>query len=297
MTHEEHVLRHWPNGVEGVDYVECRLCYYAGVKITQHVKAAHGIERDEYIEAYGPVQAEVTRQRYREVGRQNGNWIGRANERGDDLTEYKRYMGERVRESIMSNDAERKRRSDLAKRVLATWAQSEEGRRSSSETAKRTSSRPDIRETRGIALVQTRKGSQFENAVLEALRALFPNVTWKRNHILTSNDRRRFVSISGRRQIDIIGSNGVMIEVDGHQHFNETMFSAKGDHPLYSSSVKDNEIDDYVTVNGLTLIRIAYDQYSYRKRELSQECKNELIRLMMDIRPGIHRIGDAYVKA
>ena len=44
-THEQHIKDCWPNGVENVDYVECKLCKFAGLKITMHVKKEHNIGR------------------------------------------------------------------------------------------------------------------------------------------------------------------------------------------------------------------------------------------------------------
>lgn len=70
----------------------------------------------------------------------SGNWITRANERGEDLTEYKQKMGKAVSESILANPEECERRSKLMGQINKTPLMIEKCRQAAIET----SSRQDI---------------------------------------------------------------------------------------------------------------------------------------------------------
>jgi hypothetical protein len=43
----------WSSLVEGIDYVECKLCKYVAILLSRHVKNIHNITSKEYKNAYG----------------------------------------------------------------------------------------------------------------------------------------------------------------------------------------------------------------------------------------------------
>ena len=92
-THEQHIKDCWPNGIENVDYVECKLCKFAGLKITMHVKKEHNIDRIEYEKKYGSLKCSKSLEKIKVAGKNNGDWINRKKEAGEDLSEYKSKMG------------------------------------------------------------------------------------------------------------------------------------------------------------------------------------------------------------
>lgn len=144
------------HGTENVDYVRCKICGFAATTLSKHLSSVHGTSKEEYVRQFpgAPITCENSAKKFKARG-VNADWIRRAKERGDDLSEYKKKMGAAVREAIMANPKERARRSELAKTTITAWATSDEGRRTASETAKKTSARPEIIEQRTKRLVDS----------------------------------------------------------------------------------------------------------------------------------------------
>lgn len=145
-----------PTGKENIDYVRCEICHTYGKTLRMHLTTVHHISKEEYVRQFpgAPITCENSAKKFKARG-VNADWIRRAKERGDDLSEYKKKMGAAVREAIMANPKERARRSELAKTTIIAWATSDEGRRTASETAKKTSARPEIIEQRTKRLVDS----------------------------------------------------------------------------------------------------------------------------------------------
>ena len=52
VSYEEHLKICFPDGILNIDYVECKLCKFAGKKITQHVKNVHHLTKEQYSKKY-----------------------------------------------------------------------------------------------------------------------------------------------------------------------------------------------------------------------------------------------------
>lgn len=303
-THEQHIADCWPGGVEGIDYVECKLCKFAALKITQHVKTKHNLTKEEYEEKYGVVKCESTTKKYSTSGSQNGGWISRKKEQGEDLSGYFAKMGAAVSRSIMSDPKERNRRAQ----IMGSLNKTSEARERSTITAKKTSTRPEILEQRTIVLREWRKNNfeEFYETCFKAminspikvskpekvLRAFLPP-GFSYGYIIKS-ERLKHINKSCRKQVDFADPNrNIYIEVDGHHHFmvkfNETPET------LELIKEKDRILDSLIVERGGTLIRISYDQFSYKNGGyFSEPCLRRLYDILQDPQPGVHRIGEAY---
>ena len=93
-----------------------------------------------------------------ETAKINGDWISRAKERGEDLTEYFEKLSCKISEGIMKSDSAREARRQNLSRLNKT----QEFRERSSETAKKTSSRKDIQDKRSKQLAKWRENNPEE---------------------------------------------------------------------------------------------------------------------------------------
>jgi hypothetical protein len=84
---------------------------------------------------------------------------------------------------------------------------------------------------------------------------------------------------------------GCIIEFDGMHHFRPI----RGEEVLRDTQRRDRELEDAVLRQDLTLIRVSYDQHSYKSGgSFSEECMNQLFGILRDLRPGVFKIGSAY---
>lgn len=247
----------------------------------QHVLNEHGFERAEYERCYGPAVSSVTHAKYSAFNKINGNWIGRANAAGRDLTDYRIKMGDAVRASVMSNFEERTRRS----RQMAINNKTPEARTKSSVTAKITSARPDIIEARTKRLQNSYKPSKPERF----LEDLLVPVGFKRNYLISDTF---FSKPSHRRQVDFIDHNRkIMIEFDGAQHFHESWKRM----PLTLIQQNDRELDEWAINHGYVLIRVGYSQYKSRDNMLLRNCIHQLFELFESADHGkVYYLGEEY---
>lgn len=284
--------------------MECRLCKFAALKITQHVRTKHNITKEEYETNHGPVKCTSTLEAYSRVNKHNGDWINRKKEQGVDLTDYVKKMGVAVSRSIMSNPDERARRAANMISINKT----DEARQKSSITAKTTSARPEIIEKRTMVLRKWRNENWetfYEKCIKKlnfseyrmsnpeiCLRNVLSqvdgyNFTWSQ---LVKSDT--FDNKSKRKQVDFGDKKlRVYVEFDGIHHFK--CFKIRED--FEKGRRNDIALDEHVEKHGWTLIRISYDQYD-PKCELSfkKTCLQRLHHILQNPTPGVHRIGDAY---
>lgn len=307
VTYEQHIELCWPNSEPDVDYVECKLCKFAGCKITQHVKKVHGMGKDEYTAAHGPVIAGSSSQRYRST--KNYDWINKAKNSGDDLAVYRQKMSASVRESIMSDPDERTRRSKL----LGKLNKRDDFKERASRVAKITSTRPDILEARTRALSAWRAehfDEFYEKCIVpfvfsdktkqtrpeKVLRVILGKINGYEFRYAQTLKSIRFATfnVSQRKQLDFGDKKlGVYIEFDGIHHFKQShRMSAEQFADVQS---KDEILDDLIVERGLTLIRISYDQFLCKQGGIFlQDCLSRLHELLRNPTPGVHRIGDVY---
>lgn len=306
-SYSEHLKRCFSNCERDADYIECVLCEFVGVKITQHVKLVHGLSKEEYIEKYGSVICSASQKSYGATG--NFDWVKRARERGEDLSEYFASTGEAKSKGILASskaiEARRKNMSELNKRP--------ERRKRSSEVAKLTSSRPEILAERTQNLKNWRDNNFEEfyekcvtpmigaspmnsgvirqtkpEKVLHELLKNYPSYDFKYAQCIKSNS---FQTLSKRKQVDFGDKKSkVYLEFDGIYHFKKFA----NEKILEKAVISDAALDEQIVVRGWTLIRISYDQFN--GKVFNESCVNQLTEILTNPKPGVFKIGDAYKK-
>ena len=297
----------WPNGVADEDFIECKLCKFAGMKITQHVKNIHGMTKEDYIRLHGKVIAPASSKNYKKSG--NWDWINREKANGNDLSEYRMTMSKSVSEAIIANPEERKRRAVL----LGKLNKRDDFRKRSSDAAKITSARPEILEARTKRLQEWQK----QNPDIFFEKCIVPFVTWTTKgpkftkpelllrQILTEfsefsfnygqiikSEKLLVTNKSGRKQVDFGDlKKGVYIEFDGKHHF-EAIFQTPEE--FQRTQLKDKILDEIIIERNLMLIRISYDQY-HPKNGFSDDCISQLVNSLANIQCSVVKIGKQYV--
>lgn len=308
-THAQHIVDCLSKYVEGVDYVQCRLCDFISSRLAQHVEIEHGMTKDEYIARFScALMPSKVRDKYSACNKHNGNWISRRKATGDDLAEYRTKMGAAVSDSIMSDPVERKRRSELSSRILTPIARSDAGRERSRIAAIRTSAHPEIQAARAANLRRWRAEhfedfyekclskmhacwhSKPERLLFELLHGL-DGFTFKHNQVVKSDD---FENVSKRKQCDIADkAKRLYIEFDGILHFEPR----RGQKCFVRGQRSDALFDAHIVKHGWTLIRIGYDQFKYSKHDggyFMKPCLEALFKLITDPIPGVHFLGSVY---
>lgn len=288
--------------IEGIDYVKCFICGISQKSLARHVKQVHGMNPKEYSKNH-KIICDKSHEKYKNQNSiNNSGWLLKANDMGCDLTDYKANLSKGVREFISNNPEDLKRRAD----VMAKVNKSDVMRKKVSETAIKTSARKDIQEKRAAQLKKWRDENReefFEKCINKLLNIyhskpeleLFEivkqnkNFNFKLNQTVKSED---FISKSKRKQVDIGDKNKrVYIEYDGALHFIKSKIT---NHELISK--KDYLLDKHIEKHNWTLIRVSYDQYSYRKSDygFKKECLDKINEILEKKIPGVYKIGDAY---
>jgi hypothetical protein len=132
--------------------------------------------------------------------------------------------------------------------------------------------------------------SKPEKELSKTLLEEFPLFKFKNNQFLYSAEYFTLTKLN-RKQVDIISDQKTLvIEYDGKYHFNAwnkdiTELARKKD-VIFSSYCLDKKI---------TLIRIAYDAYSYRVgKGFSQSTLDKTKELIDNPIPGVHFIGKSW---
>lgn len=270
--------------------------------LSKHLTQTHGVSKETYVMQFpdAKLTSDASSVRFKNRG-QNFAWLKRAKERGDDLTEYKAKMGAAVSAAILANPKERARRSAQ----MTANNKTEAARQLSRNTAKRTSARPEIMAARAerLARWRTENFDVFYEKCVKAMHStwhskpelVLANVVMSIDAGFKQNQRLHDVCItskSRRKQVDLANwDTNVIIEFDGKYHFQPI----KGDETLNNTRVRDHELDEAVVKQEMTLIRISYDQFSYKDGgKFSDECLKQLFEHLRDPKPGVHRIGEAY---
>lgn len=288
--------------------MQCALCGYPARSLARHLRREHKIEPDVYADKHGPYITDAAKSKYSAAAKagDNWDWIRRAKARGDDLSEYKAKMGKAVSAAIMADPNERARRSRLMSVLNADPEFRLVTDRASSIAAKRTSQRSDIIAQRTAQLQRWRDKnpdkfyekctkvmidkwtSKPEHALFITLSSIFPFL--KKYQRVYS---KRFESVkSKRRALDIANKQHLIaIEFDGKIHF-EQLFEGQD---LNKIRTKDHELNTTLPQLGWILIRVSYDQYSYKAGEgFNDECIRRVVQLIEQGKPGCYKIGDAY---
>lgn len=288
------------NGIEGHDFVRCKLCNLASKSITAHVKREHNVSKNEYIEKYGSIKCTSSTENYSSANKVNSQWIERAKAEGRDLTEYKEKMAKAVSAAIISNPVERARRA----KQLSDLNKTTKARKRSSETAKITSRRRDVVEQRTLNLANWRAKNPlefYEKCTSAAHRAgystsvpeitlynivygLFPDAGFEHSTLYNSE---ALINKSGRAQLDIISRNlKVAVEFDGIFHFKQ-IFKLE----QYQRQIeRDRNINDVLPNEGWCLIRVSYECWDGSR--FKGQTVGQLYDIISDAQSGVHFIGE-----
>jgi len=287
---------------DGVDFVVCKLCGWHALQLTSHLRGVHNRDSKKYNKQYGPVICENSKQNHCSAAKDAGNWLAKAKKRGDDLSEYKVKMSKAVSEAIMSNPEDRKRRAQ----VMSNVNRSDVMRKKASETAKRTSARKDVQENRAAQLKKWRDNNpeDFYNKCIAKMISswqskpeieLFTKISIRSDYCFKRNQRvksKTFISKTKIKQIDFADrKKRVYVEFDGILHFVEQRINQ-----LKLIQQKDRLLDEHIIKHQWMLIRVSYDQFSYRKSDygFNKDCLDKVFSILDNPTPGVHYIGKAY---
>lgn len=231
--------------------------------------------------------------------------LERALNAGITKEEFYKKISVGVKLSIETNPDERIRR---AKNRINT-NKSSFMRNLASKTAKETSSRPEILQKRTDILQQWRDNNPeifYEKCISKMLSGWqskpekilyeicksFSGFSFKRNQTVKSNS---FINKSKRKQVDIVDKEKrIYIEYDGPLHFKETSLKIS----LAEIQLKDKLLNEHILENNWTLIRISYDQFSYKAQgHFIDSCLDSLKKILSSSVPGLYFIGNMYVKS
>lgn len=273
------------------------------MRIAGHVKNVHKFEKNEYERLYGKTNCVATIKRYSNCNKKNGDWITRKKADGVDLSDYKSKMSKSVSNAIMSNPDERKRRSIL----LGKLNQTDVAKKRSSDSAIRTSARPEILEARSKKLAEWRLREPekfYENCIskLIAFKTSKPE-KWLRDWVQNEFIEYEFkgnqqlkascfvLNKTKRRQIDIMSkSHKIIIEVDGILHFR----NIESWNQLELCRKKDQELNDGAFNMGYVVIRVGYDTWEVGTGEVKKEYCDLIKKIIIDAKPGVYKLGKVY---
>jgi len=300
------------NKIEGIDYIKCELCNYHGKSLKTHLTKVHkSVESLEYEKQYGKLICEVSSRAYADGVRSHESWVAVARREGKDLSEYWNDISRGVINAIRNNPEEIQRRSKHMTELNDKQQSDPKFQKIVSDTARKTSVRPEILEARSKKLAQWRKDNpdDFYEKCIKKMIATFQSkpekklfefvnsidgFSFKRNQFIHSE----IISTkSKKKQIDMGDKkNRFYIEFDGILHFEPK----RGYDLLKIIQKKDGEIEQHISNHNWTLIRVSYDQYidknKIEKSYFKQECLDRIIEILNNKTPGIYKIGEAYGK-
>lgn len=267
------------------------------------MKSVHNISNQDYIKDYGPIVAPGTVIRYSAVAKSNGNWISRAKENGDDLSEYKEKLSKSLSRAIMENPKERERRSKL----LGALNKTDAFRQRASNTAKITSAKPEILQARSLQLKRWRDNNpdDFYNKCTAIMHKKFQTLPEKMlfrfcrllNPNFESNKQVKstnhfLINKTKSKQVDTLDKDlKILVEFDGIYHFKPIF----GENRLEITKEKDLELNKYCLDNDYLLIRVSQSCFIYKNiNDFDSLTKEKISNLIKNKKPGIHFIGSEY---
>lgn len=239
------------------------------------------------------------------------------------LKEIRENAAKKISETIMSNPKERKRRSDM----LAELNKTQEFRDRASETAKKTSARPEILKSRTAVLRKwTRENPEKFKEIYTKMniaarkwreqnpeefyeRCVKPMLnSWKSEpeKILfcfcknISNNfsntlflkHKTFTTKTKKRQIDIFDPyNNIIIEFDGPLHFKNIF----GEQVLGEKIKRDKELnclkDEYC------IIRVSYEYFNRTRKIFDKKILKDIEQIILNKKVGLYKFGELYGKS
>lgn len=291
--------------IENVDFVKCKLCSHKGLALYTHVKK-HNLTIEEYEETFGPgccKNSLISISLRNSITQGKSNYRNKLKKEGktEELKEFNKKVAVNVSETILSNEQERKRRSEL----LGSLNKTEQFRKKASETAIKTSARKDTQLKRSQQLKKWRDENPeefYEKCLFQMHKFkslpegklflicenLIPNL--KRNQYIK---RKIFSTLTNKKQIDCLDiKQKIIIEFDGELHF----FKKFEKQNFENTQKHDNELNSLC--DEFCIIRVGYDQFSYRKSDygFKKECLDCLEFLIKQNKKGLYKLGEAYGK-
>ena len=299
--HIEKCSRKFLDHLIGVDWVQCFECSFRSKSLTSHIKNYHHLTVKDYLQKHPSsiLNCKSSNEKKSKANKENGAWIKRAKDQGKNIDKSLKKMSLSVSQSVMKNLDERVKRS----KRLSDLNRRQDFRERSSISAKITSARREIQLKRALALHKWRQENpdvfyekciQKINFSSKPERILFnfllevPGFSFRKNQFVKSNF---FSSKSKRKQIDIADkSKRIYIEFDGIFHFKKIFTQERFD----SAKRSDLELDNHIQNHNWTLIRVSYENFSYKVNDFSNECKRQILEILTTLPPGVHRIGSFY---
>lgn len=271
------------SGVEGINKVTCKICGYIGKSLSIHLKIKHNINKENY---NGKIICDESQNKYSIENKNRKNWITKLKKENPELYKQKiEKMSKKISNTVMSNDKERKRRSELMANLWPIYK--EHFINVAKQTAIKTSQNPEILKQRSEQLKKWRENnkeafyelctskmikygcSKPEKELRKILQASFPNLNFKGNGSLY---HKSFSTKTNRRQIDISNfSEKIIIEFDGPVHFK----NIPNWNQLEIVKKRDEEINALVNENYL-IIRISQDEWNYNSEVFNKDLINVL---------------------
>jgi hypothetical protein len=304
--------------VEFVDYVHCKICNFHGSKLASHINLFHkNIDINEYKKINGPLISEKSSDKYSKANIKRGFELKKTFKTKEEAENfYKKRRENRVKNikvKLNISDEERKRRSDLMKKLNQTTFKSLKIRKIFSETAKKTSARPEIIEKRANILKKWRSENPEKcKEILQKMLAAKPiTPTWfskpekilfeilKEYKGLEFNFNQVIINEAletktNRKQIDICDkTKSFYIEFDGPTHFKPIY----GIETFENTKKRDLLTEDFILKNNKTLIRISFDQFKDQRKNggfFKEDCLKKLYYILDSKLKGIYKIGDKY---
>lgn len=286
-----------------IDFVECSICGFRAKVITAHVKAHIKIET--YKKDFGNVICQSSSSLYRASVSGRESYVAQSRRLGLDLTNYWRKVSEGVSKSIIAKPIERERRSKMMFRLNECQNKNPEFIKKISDTAKKTSARPDIIAKRSAQLKKWRDENpeDFYNKCTKKMhncwqskpeKILF-NVLlgqvgfcFKHGQCVKSDF---FDWKSKRKNVDIVDKSArIYIEFDGIYHFEPI----RGGDVLKNVQHRDKMLDKHIERHVWTLIRVSDDQFCYKSERFSDECIKALLDIVNQKQRGVFKIGKRY---
>lgn len=268
-----------------------------------HITRMHNTTKEDYLAQYGgQIKCDSSTKKYSDQNKINCDWISRAKENGDDLSEYRVKMGEAVSKAILSNPQEIARRSKL----MGDLNKTDEARARASRTARITSKRPEILEQRSINLkrwrdenpeifqeiiqkmIASKSGkSKPQLMIFEKVCKLFPD------HEFVIDTQVLLKTVTAlktcRPIIDILSrKKKIAIEIDGPYHFKSINNS-----PLQKQQLRDQQVNAALVQLGYCVIRASYDTWKC-SGEVRDEHFDQMQVLITNPRPGLHFFGNQH---
>lgn len=304
----QHIVDACPSAIENIDYIKCKICNKKCAVLYVHCKL-HGLSSEDYQKKYGPIMCEEALKRISDRNKktqQKSNYRNRlkCENKFDELIAFNQAVSRKVSEVVLASNELREIRS----LTLTKLNKTDKFRKKASETAIKTSARPEIIKSRVKQLIDWKiknpekiqemlqnlhlfQTSRPEKCLYKILNKLFPDLNFKNNQQLFNN---KFVfNKTLRKQIDIFSKDyKIIVEFDGMFHFK----NISKWNQLERTKMKDKCLNELC--NEYCIIRVSADQFSYRKLDFgfAQSCLDKISEILKNPEPGLHLIGAAYAK-